>query len=446
MGKSIKISKGFDIKIVGSAKEVIDAIGCSETVALKPSDFKNLSPKLLVAIGDEVLVGQKVFFDKDNPEVGIPSPVSGEVVEIVRAEKRRITHIKILSDAVPKSLEFKVPSLLSKESVTEILLESGCWAYIRQRPFDIIPNPSSSPKAIFVSLFDSAPLAPSFNYILEKEEVSLNKGLEALGHLCGGNIHVSKNNADSFNGLKLTSGGEEHQFSGPHPAGNVGIQIHHIDPIKQGEQVWYVNAQDVKIIGELFLTGKYNPTRKVALVGSGVVDPQYYEVTTGQTLQSIIYKKILEDNQRVILGNILTGETNNETDYLSFYTNQITVISEGNEPEFLGWLLPGLQKLSLSRSYFSWLMPSKTYNLNTNTHGEVRPFVVTGQYEKVLPMNIMPNVLLKSILSQDIERMEQLGIYEVSEEDFALCEFVCTSKIDVQNIISEGLELIRKEG
>ncbi len=444
MGQYIKIKKGYDIKIVGAAAKTVKSSNTSDVFALKPSDFRNVTPKLLVNQGDEVLAGQKLFFDKDRPNIGFASPVSGEIIEIVRAEKRRISHVKILADKKIKYKGFVLPKILDKENVKELLLESGCWAYLRQRPYDMIPSAEATPKSIFVSFFDSAPLAPDYEFILADQGANIKKGLEVLSYLSDGKVNICTDNTNS-NLLQGHASGNVHQFSGPHPAGNVGVQIHHIDPIQANEQVWYVNVQDLCIIGNLFNTGHYEPKRKIALVGSGVVDPQYYEVMTGQSLESILRKKILEDNQRIIEGNILTGITNQENDYLSFYTNQITVISEGNEPEFLGWLLPGFSKLSLSRSYFSWLSPKKVYNLNTNTHGELRPFVITDQYDKVLPMNILPNVLLKSILAQDIERMEQLGIYEASEEDFALCEFVCTSKIEVQKIIREGLELIRKE-
>lgn len=445
MGKQIKISKGFDIKIVGAPTHDLESLPPSDIFVLKPSDFKDLTPKLLVAEGDTVLAGQKVFFDKDRPEIGFVSPVSGEVVEIVRVEKRRISEIKILADKKIEFKQFDVSNQNTKEGIKEILLESGCWSYIRQRPFDVIPDITATPKAIFVSLFDTAPLAPDYDFVLKNKKVELKKGLEVLATLSGGNLQIGVPNSSTLETIGNLSGASVNEFKGPHPAGNVGIHIHHISPILPGQSVWYLNPQDVCIIGNLFLTGKYDATRIIALGGSGVVDPQYYEVLTGQTLRSILEKKIKEDNQRIIQGNVLTGVKSSESDYLSFYTNQITVISEGNQPEFLGWILPGFNKLSLSRSYFSWLNKSKTYDLDTNTHGEERAFVVSGQYEKVLPMNIMPVILLKAILAQDIERMEQLGIYEVSEEDFALCEFVCTSKIEVQQIIRQGLELMQKE-
>ena len=445
MGKQIKISKGFDIKIVGAPTHDLESLPPSDIFVLKPSDFKDLTPKLMVGEGDTVLAGQKIFFDKDRPEIGFVSPVSGEVIEIVRVEKRRISEIKILADKKIEYKQFEVGSQNTKEGIKDILLESGCWSYIRQRPFDTIPDTTSIPKAIFVSLFDTAPLAPDYDFVLKNKKVELKKGLEVLATLSSGNLQIGVPNSSTSEFTGNINGASVNEFKGPHPAGNVGIHIHHISPILPGQSVWYLNPQDVCIIGNLFLTGKYDATRIIALGGSGVVDPQYYEILTGQTLRSILEKKIKEDNQRIIQGNVLTGVKSSESDYLSFYTNQITVISEGNQPEFLGWILPGFNKLSLSRSYFSWLNKSKTYDLDTNTHGEERAFVVSGQYEKVLPMNIMPVILLKAILAQDIERMEQLGIYEVSEEDFALCEFVCTSKIEVQQIIKQGLELMQKE-
>jgi Na+-transporting NADH:ubiquinone oxidoreductase subunit A len=445
MGKHIKIKKGFDIKLLGAAQNQTKSLQLSKTFALKPSDFLNLSPKLLVSEGDEILAGQKVFFDKDRPDIGIPSPVSGEIIEIVRAEKRRITHVKILADSATKFQEFKIPSILDKNTVKALLLESGLWSYIRQRPFDMIADTAVAPKAIYVSLFDSAPLAPDYNYVLKDQTNNLKKGFEVLSVLCDAKLVLgisSKTDSSLYQGVNATI----NTFDGPHPAGNVGIQIHHTSPILPGQVVWYLSPQDVVIIGRLFNTGKYDATRTIALTGSEVKQPQYYSAKTGTTISSFVSDNISDSENRVIQGNVLSGLKSYSADYLSFYCNHLTVLKEGVESEFFGWALPGLNKLSLNRSFFSWLRPSKTYNLDTNLRGEERPFVVTGEYEKVLPMNIMPVFLLKSILAGDIEKMEKLGIYEVSEEDFALCEFVCSSKIEVQKIIRDGLELLRKDG
>lgn len=454
MAKPITLHKGYDIKLVGEAGYTIENLPVSEVVAIKPPDFPGLVPKLMVEAGDEILAGQPLFFDKNNPQIKFVASVSGEVAEVVRGAKRRIMEVRIIPDRgdrryVPGSPAD--PLTLSRENIVKRLLEGGCWNYIRQRPFSLIANPEDTPKAIFVSCFDTAPLAPDLGYIVDFEIENFQAGLAVLHQLALGNLHVgirqeSRGKAISENHLKPVSPEHVHPIRGPHPAGNVGIQIHHLDPIRKGEVVWYVHPQDIVIIGRLFREGRYRADRVVALTGSSVKVPQYFRAVTGQTMASLLEGRLKADTDRIIQGNVLTGATSSSNDFLSHYTNQITVIPEGDEPEFLGWLMPGVKKLSLSKTFFSWLFPNRNYTLDTNMHGEERAFVMTGQYDKVLPMNIMPVVLLKSILARDIERMEALGIYEVAEEDFALCEFVCTSKIEVQRIIAEGLELARLEG
>jgi Na+-transporting NADH:ubiquinone oxidoreductase subunit A len=453
MSKTVALRKGYDIKLIGKAGYTLTSVPVSDLIAVKPTDFKSVVPKLLVEVGDEVLAGQPLFFDKNNPAIKVPSPVSGEVVEVVRGAKRRIMEIRIIADRSQiRYASFPVanPIELSREAIVTQLLESGCWTYLRQRPYSLIANPESTPKGIFISGFDTAPLAPDLGFVLEQEKDNFNTGLEALNKLADGQLHLSlRRGADERLTEKDIQGvppGHIHYFQGPHPAGNVGVQIHHLSPIRKDEVVWYVHPQDVVIIGRLFREGRYRADRIVALTGSSVREPQYYRLLTGQSLNQVLSDRLKENHVRVIQGNILTGETSSMDDFLSHYCNQLTVIPEGDEPEFLGWLLPGTDKLSLSRSYFSWLFPKRAYQPDTNMHGEERAFVMTGQYDKVLPMDIMPVMLLKAILARDIERMEALGIYEVAEEDFALCEFVCTSKIEVQRIIAEGLEYVRLEG
>ncbi|MPR34853.1 Na(+)-translocating NADH-quinone reductase subunit A [Salmonirosea aquatica] len=454
MAKPITLHKGYDIKLVGEAEFTTSDLPVSEVVAIKPPDFPGLVPKLMVGEGDEILAGQPLFFDKNNPQIKFVSSVSGEVAEVVRGSKRRIMEVRLIPDRGERRYvqhEPADPLILSRENIINRLLEGGCWNYIRQRPFSLIANPEDTPKSIFVSCFDTAPLAPDLGYIVDFEKENFQTGLAVLNQLSVGNLHIGVRGKASGKDLtesdfKQVPHEHIHPVQGPHPAGNVGIQIHHLDPIKKGDIVWYVHPQDVIIIGRLFREGRYRADRVVALTGSSVKAPQYFRAVTGQTLASILNTRTKADTARIIQGNVLTGTTSSADDFLSHYTNQITVIPEGDEPEFLGWLTPGIKKLSLSRTFFSWLFPKRNYQLDTNMHGEERAFVMTGQYDQVLPMNIMPVVLLKSILARDIERMEQLGIYEVSEEDFALCEFVCTSKIEVQRIISEGLELVRLEG
>lgn len=449
MGKNFTIRRGYDIKLQGAAEKSVTDLPVSDVIAVKPPDFRNVVPKLLVETGDEVLAGQPVFFDKNRPNLRFTSPVSGEIADVVRGEKRRIMEIRILPDKKgQRYVEFQKsdPAEMHRDGIIERLLESGCWNYIRQRPYSMIANPEDTPKAIFVSCFDSAPLAPDLDFIREFEPENLKTGIAVLAKLSADKVHLGLKPGQPEGDFPGTHVVNHHYFKGPHPAGNVGIQIHHIDPIQKGDTVWYVNLQDLLIIGRLFREGRYRAERLVALTGSCVTWPHYLRAMTGQRISDMTGGRLKTEHSRIIQGNVLTGQTSGPGDFLSFYENQITAIPEGDQPEFLGWMLPGFGKLSLSRTYFSWLFPNRTYNLDTNMHGEERAFVMTGQYDKVLPMNIYPVFLLKAILAKDIERMEALGIYEIAEEDFALCEFVCTSKIDVQKIVAEGLEYIRLEG
>jgi Na+-transporting NADH:ubiquinone oxidoreductase subunit A len=444
----IKLNKGFEIRLAGVATKEIKPIPLSEVVSLCPDNFLDTIPKLLINEGAEIKAGDVVFFSKDKPELKFTSPCSGELIEIRRGLKRKIVEIRILADRTTQYRDFSsmVNQANNKETIIETLLESGTWPFFKQRPYNIIADPSTSPKAIFISGFDTAPLASDINFVLNQREASWRKGMEVISRM-GIPIHLSLykgTNEQVFNSLE---GVHIHYFEGKHPAGNVGVQIHHISPVLNANDiVWTIHPQDVCIIGDLFLHGKYMPQRLVNVCGSEVITPTYVSAFTGTALSTILGENISDKPSRVIRGNVLTGAESNIESYLGYYDNQITVIPEVTEPEFMGWLLPGFGKLSLSRTFFSWLMPKDSYVLNTSMNGEVRNFVVTGEYEKVFPMNIFPVQLLKAILARDIETMEKLGIYEVVEEDMALCEYVCTSKIPVQAILREGLDLIRKEG
>ena len=449
MPKYLKIKRGLNIQLEGEANKIISNLPLPETCAIKPSNFKEVIPKLLVKLGDEVLAGTPLFYDKSNEAIQFCSPVSGEVIEIVRGEKRRILEIRILVDKELKFVPFDQsnPNDLNREDIINALLKSGAWPCILQRPFGIIANPNEKPKSIFISAFDSAPLAPDYNFILQHYNEDFQTGMDALKKLTDGKLHLNIN-ADHSSSKVFTDakGAEVTAISGPHPAGNVGVQIHHLDPVNKGEVVWCVQPQDVLIIGRLFRQGKLDVSRIVAVTGSQVKDPKYYKTIVGCAVKNMIAESgLIEGENRIISGNVLTGRQVSYDGYLDFYDSQLTVIPEGKEPEFMGWLTPGLNKLSMSRTFFSWLMADKKYKSDTNMHGEERPFVVTGEYEKVFPMDIFPVQLLKSILIEDIEMMENLGIYEVVEEDFALCEFVCTSKIESQKIIRRGLDAMRKE-
>jgi Na+-transporting NADH:ubiquinone oxidoreductase subunit A len=449
MGRTIKIKKGLDIKLAGTASKEITTLPLPEIVSIKPTDFNGVAPKMLVQPGDEVLAGSPLFFDKNNENVKFCSPVSGEVVQIVRGEKRQIREIRILADREIRYVTFTPinPDQADRERVLFTLLNSGVWPLIRQRPFGIIPDPGFSPKSIFISAFDSNPLAPDTNFVMQHAGEEFQTGLDTLKKLTDGkiylNIKAGEPPAPVFANAK---GVELNSFSGPHPAGNVGVQIHHLDPVNKGEVVWCIHPQDVLIIGRLLTKGIFDASRIIALTGEQVIHPKYYHSVIGASVKHILEDAGLKEGaRRIISGNVLTGKQITAEDCMDFYDTQITVIPEGNRPEFMGWLKPGLNKFSVSRAFLSWLQPQKIYHLDTNMHGEERPFVMSGQYEQVLPMDIYPVHLLKSILAEDIELMENLGIYEVVEEDLALCEFVCTSKIESQQILRKGLDLVRKE-
>lgn len=469
-------------------------------VALKPADFHGVIPKLILREGAKVKAGTPIFYDKENEAIKFSSPVSGEIVEIVRGARRVILEIKIKVDGTNQAEDFGAIDVAtaSKEEITEKLTGAGLWPFIKQRPFDCIANPADTPKAVFVSAFDSSPLAPDYDFILEGKEEDFQAGIDALAKFSKNgfvnlNVPVSKEvrfneedefiykdatgkvitvdyktavNANSTTGAAKAMSDIINKYSkpsdvftkannvfigeidGPHPAGNVGVQIHHINPVNKGEAVWTVNAQDVAIIGKFLRTGKFDATKTIALTGSEVKSPQYYNVTIGQSLSPIIEGNLkeAEEKPRFISGNVLTGDKVEKDGYLGFYHSQITIIPEGDQYDLFGWAIPVQpNKFSLSRTLWSWLMPSKAYRLNTNMNGEPRAFVVTGEYEEVLPMSIYPVQLLKSCIVDDIDAMEGLGIYEVAPEDFALCEFACTSKQPVQETLQKGLDLVKKE-
>lgn len=447
MSETIKLKKGFDIMMQGVAEHIFIQNPMPETVALKPTDFVGMTAKMVVKEGDTVLAGDPLFIDKNRPEVTFVSPVSGTVTAVNRGERRCLLNVVVKPDEEIQYKPFSVstPDSMSREEIISVMLEAGVWPFIKQRPFDIIANPSDKPKSIHISTFDTAPLAPDYTFALEESKADFKVGIDALRKLTDGavnlNIYKEDRAKTTFTEIK---GVTQNYFVGPHPAGNVGVQIHHIDPINKGDVVWVVNPQAVAIIGRLFTQKKFDARIVVALTGA-VKAPRYYKTILGTNIQSLMASESISDDMRIISGNVLTGTKLGKDDYVSFYDSQVTVIEEGNKPTFMGWLAPGFGKYSFSRAFFSWLQPKKQYALNTNYNGGPRAFVFTGIYEQVLPMDIYPMQLLKAILAEDIDKMEQLGIYEVVPEDFALCEYVCPSKIEIQTILRQGLDLIRKE-
>ncbi len=447
MSKDIRIKKGLDIKLVGEATLTTNKLPVKGMFALKPQDFHGIIPKLIAKEGAEVKAGESIFYSKSDDRILFPSPVSGKVTEIIRGAKRKIISIKIAADGKQTYKDFgkQDADKMSAEEVKNHLLSSGCWPFVKQRPFDIIANPNQSPKAIFISAYASSPLAANYDYTLAGKEEELQAALTAISKLTTGSVHVSvgKDSNSPFSGLKNI---QLHNVSGPHPVGNVSTQISQIDPLNKGEVVWVINPHDLLVIGELLLTGNFNFSRTLALTGSQFENPSYVSVVAGASISDVVANNINTDNTRIISGNVLSGTQVSEDDFLGYYDNQITAIPEGDDYEFFGWNKPVFNKISTSRALtFSWLTPKKKYDLNTNTNGEHRAFVVTGSYENVFPLDIFPLQFLKACMYQDLDEMENLGGYEVAPEDFALTEFICVSKQPHQKIVREGLDLMKEE-
>ncbi len=447
MSKDIRIKKGLDIKLVGEAEQVTSSIPTKGMFALKPQDFHGIIPKLIAKEGTKVKAGDSLFYSKSDERILFCSPVSGEVKEVVRGAKRKILSVRILADGKQEYKDYGKQDVekLSAEEVKNHLFSSGCWPFIKQRPFDVIANPNQAPKSIFVSAYASSPLAPNFDYTLVGKEAELQTAITVISKLTEGSVHVSvgKNSNSPFSQLKNI---ELHKISGPHPIGNVSTQIAQIDPINKGEVVWVLSPQDLVVIGELFLTGNFNLERTIALTGSQFLKPSYVTVVAGASIANIVTKNINTDNTRIISGNVLSGTHVSEEGFLGYYDNQLTAIPEGDDYEFFGWNKPVFDKISPSRAFtFSWLTPKKKYDLNTNTNGEHRAFVVTGSYENVFPLDIYPLQFLKACMYQDLDEMELLGGYEVAPEDFALTEFICVSKQPHQTIVRQGLDLMKEE-
>ena len=449
MSNDIRIKKGLDIKLKGEAKQATENAIISNFYSIRPEDFHGVIPKMIVKVGEKVKAGDSVFYDKANDSVKFASPVSGEIIEITRGEKRKILAVKIQGD---KTQEYQDHGKFNLETakandIKNHLLASGCWPFIKQRPYDVIANPDSSPKAIFISSYASAPLAADYDFTLKGKEDQLQAAIDALAKLTDGKVHVSigEQSISPFFGL---SGITLHKVSGPHPSGNVGTQINKINPINKGEVVWTINPQDLVIIGDLLLTGKFNAERIVALTGSAIQKPRYFVTKLGCEIATMVFDHGIEKeaNVRIISGNVLSGKQIKPDGYLDYYSNSITVIPEGDDYEFFGWTMPVFNKISVSRALtFSWLFPNKKFDLNTNTNGEHRAFVTTGTYEEVFTLDIYPMQILKACMYKDLDEMEALGMYEVAPEDFALTEFVCVSKQPHQDIIRKGLDLMIKE-
>ncbi|MFW6257840.1 MAG: Na(+)-translocating NADH-quinone reductase subunit A, partial [Prolixibacteraceae bacterium] len=403
MSEVIKLRKGLNIKLKGSAEKKLENLPVTATVALKPTDFHGLTPKLSVKAGHEIKSGEPLFYDKYYPEIQYTAPVGGKVVSVNRGERRRILEVVIQADEKKEAVDFGKadPQSLSGNDIKEKLLKSGMWPFIKRRPYGVVASPGDKPKAIFISTFDTAPLAPDYNFVLKGEMNTFQTGINALAKLTEGKVRLGVQKDSPFSSIKNA---EAHIFSGPHPAGNVGVQIHHVDPVLKGDVVWTINVQDVLFIGRLFETGKVDFSRIIALTGSEIKEPKYYKTVIGAQINEVIGDKLIKTDykQRIISGNALTGTRVKAENFLGFYDSQVTVIPEGDEYEFLGWASLGVKKYSASKTFLSSLLPKKGYKMNANLHGGERAFVLTDQYERVVPMDILPVILLKAILANDI--------------------------------------------
>ncbi len=452
------IKEGLDICIPGTAERRVSDMRLTGCFAVKPTDYVGIKPRLLVAEGDPVLAGTPLFEDKGNAAARFTSPVSGTVKAVVRGDKRALLSVVVEADNEQKSIQFSTSASTADER-RKTMIESGLWTMLRQRPFGIIPQADAKPKAVFISAFDSSPLPVNIPFMLDGREQDFQAGIDIL-HTIAGTVHLSLQSGKDNGFLEKVQNVEIHHFQGPHPAGLTGTQIARIDPINKGETVWTVNAQDVATIGQLFNTGHYCPQRMVALCGPVVGNPQYYRTLSGASVAELTkqttFKGLHEplSDFRLISGNVLSGTAITKDGFISAECDKVSVIPEGNYYDFMGWLRPNFRKFSFSRTFLSGFFKRRTENgerrtfdftFDTGKHGSDRPLFVTGEFEKLVPLDIYPMQLIKACIVGDIELMENLGIYEVEPEDLALCEFADTSKTEIQAIIRNGLEKIRKE-
>ena len=446
MTKVIKIRKGLDIPLKGKADKVKTAVGQIDEIGLSPDSFPGLTPKVVVKEGDRVKAGDALFVNKRCPSVSFASPVSGTVVSVLRGERRKVLNVVVKADSSPEYADFGVKDIetMNGRDVIEKLLSGGLFGYINQLPYAVSTTPEVLPKAIFVSALRDKPLAADFEYELLGNEYDFHTGLTALSKIAKTYLGIGR--GQSAESLRRAKDVEVNIFDGPCPAGNVGVQVNHIDPVNKGEVVWTVDPTAVIFFGRLFNKGKVDLRRTIAVVGSEVKKPSYADVLVGQKINSILQGNISDGNVRIINGNVLTGKKCSTDDFLDAHASELTVIPEGdNADELLGWIMPRFRQFSTNHSYFSWLSGKKDYVFDARVKGGERRMIMSGEYDKVMPMDIYPEYLVKAIIAGDIDKMEALGIYEVSPEDFALPEFVDSSKLELQSIIRRGLDMLRKE-
>lgn len=443
----IKLRKGLDIKLSGEAEKKKIQLKSSGKYCLSPIDFVGVTPKVVVKEGEHVKAGSALFINKNCPEVKFSSPVSGTVTAVVRGDRRKVLGIVVEADSKQEYVDYGVRNVdrMSGDEVINLLLEAGLFGYINQLPYDVVACPTDKPKAIFVSALRDKPLASDFEFELQGQEKEWQAGLTALSLIA--KTHLGVGARQTSKALLEAKDVTVTVFDGPCPAGNVGVQVNNLDPVNKGETVWTVDPTAVLFFGRLLLAGRVQLTRTVALCGSEVRQPQYVDMLVGEELQTLLSNSYDKSHSvRVINGNVLTGREVKGEGYLGAHTSEVTVIPEGdNADEFAGWIMPRFNQYSRNRSYFSWLFGGKKYALDARVKGGQRHMIMSGEYDSVIPMDIYPEYLVKAIIAGNIDRMEQLGIYEVSPEDFALAEFVDSSKLELQRIVREGLDMLRKE-
>ena len=455
---NFKITKGHTLILNGLPEKKLIEISSSDIIKINPHDYKYIKPKVLLKINDEVKVGTPIFIDKNDPDVMHVSPCSGKIESVDYGDKRKILSINIINDKKYDQIElleskklFSISSIkdLGNNFTRKIINEAGMWPLIRQRPFSKIPKFNSKPKSIFISMNPTYPLAPDQLFILENDSLGFVEGLDAISNLTEGDINLILGKGQDPSLVENLDKVKTHSFSGPHPSGNVGIHIHYVDPIvSKDDTVWYLSPQDVCKIGKIFIDFKIDTTKTITMGGPGCQKPSYLKIVLGTKLEHIFneLELIIDENKILISGDVLSGKYTNALESLNVYHECLSIIKKSESRSFLGWILPGFSNFTLTNVYISKLLKNNTTANHNMLNGSKRAIVPLGLWEKVLPMNLLPNFLIRSILCGDIEDMERLGIYECSEEDFALCSLICQSKIEVSQIIQDGLDLMYLEG
>lgn len=449
MKRIYKLKKGLDFALEGKAEPVLTEAPASAVYGVRPPDFPGIVPRLAVKAGDKVKAGDTLFVDKRTERVAVVSPVSGAVQNIVRGERRKILAIEIAADATQEYRTHDVAAIdgAAPDEVVDLLLASGLFALFRQRPYDVVPDPATKPRGIFISAFSKMPLAADFTFVAEGREDDFKAGVRLLARVAPVHVGISPRQVNTA--LLPIPEASVSIFDGPNPCGNVGVQISHVAPVCKGETVWTVAPEVVCFIGEFARTGRVQLRRRVAVAGSRIKEPRYVNVTMGARVADVVGDNLkpADTHTRIIDGNPLVGAPTEADAYLSAQATEICAIPEGDDRhELFGWIMPRLGDFSVNRSYFSWLLGKKRrYDLDCRIKGGERHMIMSGEYDRVLPMDIYGEYLIKAIITGDIDRQEALGIYEVAPEDFAVAEFVCSSKLELQRIVREGLDVLMKE-